>query len=117
MIIKQLKEDETLNEIQQQIPIRLAFATVCGDEVTRIHEFVKCRDFLGDVVWATANQKSMDIYGFTIDPSKQIIDKEVTTLLLEINKEDVYKRFQKQLSIITDIEQKNGLPLTECTVV
>lgn len=62
-----------LNEIRQSLDIRMAFVRKGKDgHYTNIHEFVKCRDFMGDVLHAIQAKKAVKIYGFSYNPKNQL---------------------------------------------
>jgi hypothetical protein len=79
------KVNHDLSEIYQSVEIKFSFATVNdNNEVTRCHDWVKCRDFLGDVIMTAYTDKKTNIFGFSYNNKKNPpIDKQNTTLLLK----------------------------------
>lgn len=100
-----------LTEIFQSFELKMAFARVAGDSVDRIHQWVKCRDFLGDVLWATDTNKSKSIYGLTYDPAEDLpIEKNSLTLLLKFPDTEMLDIFLKNQSILDTLEKNNEQP-------
>ena len=100
-----------LTEIFQSFELKMAFARVAGDSVDRIHPWVKCRDFLGDVIWATDTNKSKSIYGLTYDPANDLpIEKDSLTLLLKFPDTKMLDIFLKNQSILDTLEKNNKQP-------
>lgn len=71
---------EHYSEIGQNRPNFFAFATVDGDTVYQMHNWIKCRDFLNDtIVWSANKDKSnSSIYGYSY---KGPIEEETTFVL------------------------------------
>ena len=64
--INKFAEQQHLNEIYCT-GFQLAFVS---DEFKQIHNWVLCKDFMTDVIWATVNKKPVAIYGFKYNPLK-----------------------------------------------
>lgn len=74
---------QQLAEIDQSLDIRMSFARRDKDgHYVNIHEFVKCRDFLGDVLHAVEEKKSVGIYGFKYNPKKMLQPYKNKTLIV-----------------------------------
>ena len=100
-----------LTEIFQSLELKMAFARVAGDSVDRIHHWVKCRDFLGDVIWATDTNTRKSIYGLTYDPAEDLpIEKDSLTLLLKFPDSKMLEIFLKNQSILDTLEKNNEQP-------
>ena len=100
-----------LTEIFQSFELKMAFARVAGDSVDRIHHWVKCRDFLGDVIWATDTNKKKSIYGLTYNPAEDLpIEKDSLTLLLKFPNTSMLESFLKNQSILDTLEKNNKQP-------
>ena len=102
-----LVEDAKLNEIYQSVAMRFAFANLrkSGDsyKVKQLHPFVKCRDFLGDAMWASKFRKPYKIYGFSFDGTKQRVQLGKTVMLIEYSKID---RVKNNLRVLNYFESK-----------
>lgn len=100
-----------LMEIFQSLELKMSFARVAGDSVDRIHHWVKCRDFLGDILWATDTNKKKSIYGLTYDPAEDLpIEKDSLTLLLKFPNTQMLESFLKNQSILDTLEKNNEQP-------
>lgn len=110
-------EDVQLSEIGQTIPLLFSYAKVEGDTVVRKHTYVKCRDFLGDVIWANAYEKPVDIYRFKC--SKETVPLENTLQLLVKFPKSAYKDafFSNFEHIVHGTEKSNNLSLSTITEV
>lgn len=71
-----------LTESGQRNLIRFAYTNENGEA---LHQFVKCRDYLGDVLWGEKWNHSITKYGFTWNPIG--FDQTRTRFLLEMDKE------------------------------
>lgn len=116
MEIKQARQDAPLNENPQDISIKFSFCTLDDSSVTRLHEFVKCRDFLGDVVMANKAGISSTIYGFRVTPEELKVNPDKTQLILKFPKVN-YKKFLSNYTKLHEIEEKNGFELTKVIAV
>lgn len=116
MEIKQARQDSDLNESPQDIGIKFSFCTLDDSSVTRLHEFVKCRDFLGDVVMANKAGTSSIIYGFRVTPEELKVNPDKTQLILKFPKVN-YKKCLSNYTKLHEIEEKNGFELTKVIAV
>ena len=93
------KNSRNLNEIYQQTGTMFAFASLQSEGITQCHEWVKCRDFLPDVVKSQITGKAWPIYGFAFDPKKNPnIDFDKIRMLVSKNsvlKQD--KNFERKI--------------------
>ena len=105
------KVNHELAEIFQAVDIKFSFATVNeNNEITRCHDWVKCRDFLGDVVITTNTEKKTHIYGFTYDLKKNpAIDKKNTTLLLKFPDEVTKDAYLNNSFLLNKYNKINNL--------
>jgi hypothetical protein len=100
-----------LAEIFQAFELKMAFARVAGDSIDRIHHWIKCRDFLGDIIWATDTNTKKSIYGLTYDPAEDLpIEKDSLTLLLKFPNSRMLDIFLKNQSILDTLEKNNEQP-------
>lgn len=83
-----LMKDGSLCEIYQNIEMRFALAEIKGENVKQLHPFVRCRDFLGDTLWATHFKKYYKIYGFEFDGSNKTVQLDTTCMLIEFEDEE-----------------------------
>lgn len=97
----------SLCEISQKVDMKFAFAHIIekGGKATlkQIHQFIKCRDFLGDALFATHHGKQFGIYGFRFDGSKIKVDTEKTILLIRYNG---LEKLQNGLNLLNYLERK-----------
>jgi len=64
------KKVNSLNEIYQQTGMLFSFVTAPKEGLKQCHQWVKCRDYLHDVVRATHTGKDFRVYGFFYDPKE-----------------------------------------------
>lgn len=64
-------QNEIYDEEPQQLDIRFAFVTqTLPDTITTLHNFVKCRDFLSDIIfWKKIKTYDKSLYRFKLDPN------------------------------------------------
>lgn len=102
------KPTKDLGEIMQALELKMSFAQLKPKTVARIHDWIKCRDFLGDVIYATETGKPFGIYGFKYDPATDIpIDKNNFNLLLKFPNKKMLDAFMGNMIIINDLCKKN----------
>lgn len=104
----------SLAEIGQDIVLRMAYVHKEQDGTyTQLHDGVKCRDFLGDAVWATQQKIKINIYGFTFDGKKKPIDLDKMRLVLDFSSCEYNKKaFLNNFDIVHRIEERHKLPKT-----
>jgi hypothetical protein len=103
-----------LAEIGQSFAGQFSFAVRVGDDVKRLHEYVKCRDFLGDILWYNRYGKPTEIYGFKSDDTR-IIDKSRTCLLFKGSPSTIDILVRQVKTVVHPIERANKLKLTKIT--
>jgi len=102
------KPKKDLGEIFQSLELKMSFAQLTDTTVARIHDWIKCRDFLGDVIYATQSGKAYSIYGFKYDPATDIpIDKNNFNLLLKFPNTKMLDNFMNNMVIVNDLCKKN----------
>ena len=98
----ELMDDGSLNEIYQSVAMRFAFGTIeekgSKSNIKQLHPFVKCRDFLGDAMWATHFKKSYQIFGFKFDGTKEKVQLTKTVMLIEFNDEKKLEGIKRVLN-------------------
>lgn len=109
---KTLAKKQSFAEIYQQIAIGFCFAREVGDDTEMIHDFVVCRDFLGDLVTASHLARDLGtIYSFHADGANTPIYRSRTCLLIHLPKGEI-DIFEKQFHILNDLEQDSGLMMS-----
>jgi hypothetical protein len=104
-----------LYEVPQSKLIYFSFARQQDDDnVIRLHEWVKCRDFFGDVLLANYYNKKVGIYGLEIDPAIQKINPEKVEMLLRFDSPVDLKSFLDNLHYLNKIEGENNFDYTTC---
>lgn len=70
MKLTNLHQDKHYNQEAQQLDIRFAFVVeTLPQEYITLHNFVKCRDFLSDIIyWKANNIQDVKIYDFGLTP-------------------------------------------------
>ena len=77
----------------------LEYALV-SDDYKQCHPFVWCKDFLHDAIYATINNKWVEIYKFRFDPSKDPLPCMSKIRLLLTNSKD--KKFAEKIPAVLD---------------
>ena len=113
MHIKNLRElNPYLSEIEQSLPLRFSFAHWDEkDEVEQLHDWVRCRDFLGDVLWANKYKNEVSIYKFKFNPKETKINPDRLEMLIKFVK-GTKNNFKNQIHLLNTIEEKNGFAPT-----
>ena len=57
-------KDSKLAEIYQSFDMKFAFANISNEKIIQCHQWVKCRDFLHDVIRTMLTDKDSSIWGF-----------------------------------------------------
>lgn len=118
MVTKKLnpyKDTKGLAEINQSIVVRMSYVRKEQDgSYTQLHNGVKCRDFLGDALWATQQKFKVSIYGFSFDGKNNPIDLDKIRFVLNFSDttEEVKNNFLNNLELLHEIERKHKLTLT-----
>jgi hypothetical protein len=88
-----------------------SFVTQTGDgEFTELFWPVKCRDFLGDVVYTSQTGTPRSIYRFKFAGK---IDDDACKLVVHFGDLAELSRFYEGITILLDIEKENGLKPTQ----
>lgn len=119
MLNKQIvapKEVNALAEIGQQIDGKFSFVIDKEDKLYQVHEFVKCRDFLGDIVWFNRYGRPTAIYGFKSNVDRKI-DPDKTSLLFKGASTTLENVIKNVATVIHPIEEANGMTLTKVTPI
>lgn len=108
-----------LSEIGQRGSLRMAFATMTGNESYETqHLFVKCRDFLNDaVIGSHGSYETPEIYGFKFDGENNPIDRDKTRLILRVDEAtEEYKNFRSNLKKFNDMISESNMERTRAWV-
>ncbi len=97
-----------LAEIYQSVDIKFAFCEVDKQKsgkmkISQMHPWIKCRDFLGDALFATHHKRSYGIYGFNWDGTKQIVPTKLTYLLIQHSNK---VQLESIVKVINQLEKK-----------
>lgn len=112
-------KDKNLAEIYQKSGLQFAFLSKPSEGSRQCHEYVKCRDFLGDAVFATLQNKGKSIYDFSFDPNlNPPIDlTRIRMLVRESNKanfEKLDKTMSKCIALLNYYEAKMSRVKSTC---
>lgn len=98
------------SQIFQSVSITFAFVhKESEEEYKQLHLAIKCRDFLGDVVWANKTGKHVSIYSFQYDVKSNPIDKDKTRLSLTFPEQKSFDNFVKNFEFVNSIGAKAGV--------
>lgn len=101
MEIKFVPHNYALAEIFQTNQTEFAFR----NNLNQVTEFVHCRDFLGDAIYATRNKTNFSIYGFNFDSKTQTLNQKETQLLIRFPNNKYKELFVTNLSILHKVEK------------
>lgn len=62
--VEWISKTTNLNEIYQPSNMRFSFVNIINNKLYQCHQWVKCRDYLHDVIRSTLTDKDSNIYGF-----------------------------------------------------
>lgn len=102
----------SLAEESQQLAVRFAFTQPDFGRVTLLHPFVKCRDFLGDMVYANKHKKKVAIYGFTAPETTDLT--QWTNLAIEFGTDELFETFCEQAPSLFHYFYGNDLFINDC---
>lgn len=74
-------------EESQNHDVKFSFANRKNDSVTEVFSGVKCRDFLGDALFAEEFGITTSIWSFSYDPNKMKIDRDKLRFVISTNKD------------------------------
>lgn len=105
-----------LNEVEQDVNIKFAWCKREDDNITTCHPFVKCRDYLHDVIWYVKYNKhcSEDIHGFTYDPHTcpPITADPYIYMAIRSTNSKVIDSMKISKRVLNLFEKENDLPLS-----
>ena len=109
-------------EIYQTVAIQFAFLSDSKDGYRQCHEFIRCRDFLQDCVFATVNKCLSSIWGFTYDYKvnppldlnhmKMLIKNPPKLYDKPLTSSDIEKATKSALKLLNHYEKMAGLPMS-----
>lgn len=108
-----LNNDKGLCEIYQDVDMKFAFCEVEeGDKtsVRQLHPWIKCRDFLGDALFASHHGVSYSVYGFSWDGKDRKVPTDMTYLLI---KHESKEELNNNLRLVHSLEKEAGWRQTE----
>jgi len=113
-IINPEYEEPNLSQIEQSVNVGFSYAkTLDNGEVKRYHEWVKCRDFLGDVIWSNKYKRPISIYRFNGSYDRIPLEDGHFELLLKFPSALVKRYFLSNYkNILHNLEFNNEIPLT-----
>lgn len=107
-----------LNEAGQNLIVCFSFAKIdkAAGTVERLHEWAKCRDFLGDVVCAMATKTAQEIYNFRADPALFQAEEQSTQFVIKfptaVSRDAFLANYEH---IVHVVEKENKITLTKIT--
>lgn len=102
-----------LNETGQTTSMRIApFVYIGPSKVQQILPFMKCRDYMNDVLWAYEEKRACAQYGMECDPTEWDLPMNKSQLLVRMSETDL-KAFKGGLPLLrTYLKQYNIAPTT-----
>jgi hypothetical protein len=84
--IEWFKDNQNLAEIYQDVSMKFALANEINGKIKQCHAWVKCRDFIPDVIRGSLTKNNISIYGLKYVPSKHVpVCKNKTMLLITMD--------------------------------
>jgi hypothetical protein len=84
-----------------------------GEDVyTQLFQPVKCRDFLGDLIYSKKSGLSICIYGFNYSYKTHPYDEDMLRLSLTFPNKETYLNFKGNYHIIEEKERKYGIKMS-----
>lgn len=117
--MKLIKAPKVLyQEISQLSKTNFTFLNKVGTkEYKELFYPVKCRDFLGDVLFSEKYKVPVLKYNFSYNPEESKIDRKSTLLGVPVGNEEIKKKILDNLYKLHEIEKKNGIKLTKVSSV
>lgn len=78
------------------------------DKLIQCHQFVHCRDFIGDALVGVEDNRDMGVWGFKYFTNYPRPDPENSSILVRLENEGALKNLQDNFSILKDIEDNLG---------
>jgi hypothetical protein len=100
------------SEIFQTISLLFSFVKKEGDTYTQLFQPVKCRDFLGDLIYSKKSGLSICIYGFNYSYKTHPYDEDMLRLSLTFPNKETYLNFKGNYHIIEEKERKYGIKMS-----
>ena len=85
---------------QQNLKVQFAHVDLVDGVWTNRSYFSECRDFIGDVLYATEKQCAICVYGFQYCPKKNPINKEKCQIAMEFPSEETKNLFLNNLTML-----------------
>jgi hypothetical protein len=98
------KENKQYTEIFQTISLLFSFVTQKEDTFTQLFTPVKCRDFLGDVIWSRKTKNPSQIYGFNYNYTKNPTDNDALKLSITFPNPETMHNFVINFKYLTNKE-------------
>lgn len=108
----EIKHNKNGNFAEENQPYKVLFAwgKKEDDQWQTQHTYVKCRDFLGDlIVLKKENNTTKDLYGLTLPVDFKLTDK----LIVNFPKKEYNALFVSNIKHLYEIENKNNIKNTE----
>ena len=98
---------ESYSEAYQSNNIKFAFVSKepGRQRFKELHSAVKCRDFLGDVLFSEAEKQDINIYDFKWGKNRSPIDRDSLRLSIHFPSKDSFANFQANINILTNVEK------------
>lgn len=106
-----------LAEIGQSMNIRFAICRPEGDKLIQLTPTVKCRDFLCDVYSSTLQKTDFSIYGMSWKGTTDSPPWDGVYLLVQCPDKKAMDNFDKNISKLWAIEDKNGYTRSQVQTV
>lgn len=115
--IKTSKHYYSIDEIRQSVELKFAWGNRQVDgSINLCHQFVKCKDFLHDFVWATINKKGIDdLFGICYNPYSDLPVTLYPSIYLAVKSENPTNllKMKRSKKILNTFEQLEGLKPTK----
>lgn len=108
-------KEYSLSEIYQQVGMTFAFVSKESSKYTLAHQWVKCRDFLNDVIRYEITGNRISIYGFSFGKDNPRVSTEKIYIAVSMDNVDksLFKDYIKSsIKLLRHFEREAGVSLS-----
>ena len=108
-------KERALSEIYQQVGMTFAFVSKESSKYTLAHQWVKCRDFLNDVIRYELTGNEVSIYGFSFGKDNPRVSTEKIYIAVSMDnvKKSLFKDYIKSsIKLLRHFEREAGVSLS-----
>ncbi len=116
--IIEFQKPNNLSQASQTLPVLFTFAKQEENgDVQCLHEWIMCRDYLGDAIYANKYKKELSVYGFVSTPERTPIPEGDFLMLLKFPAKNHLTTFLDNFPILGGVEEMNKTSPTNISFV